>query len=221
MKVAVCFAGLPRFNNRLMLNWKTKIVDRYQAQVFVHTWYDTYSNLSALQSQLTPIIQPTMITAEHFRQFDTSIYTPDRIWPHRSTPKNVLSMWYSINQSFGMALDWSKSHGFEWDIMIRARWDWWFDHMDLVTRDAVTVPADPGLNGHWFTCQNQHHCAHNDQFGYGPPAYMQHYANTFNCVPELYLADGVDFCSELLLTANLLKQNIPIHFDNINFSFGL
>lgn len=221
MKVALCFAGLPRFNNNLMLNWKNKIINRYNAQVFVHTWYDTYPDISSLRAHLCPIIQPTMLAVEHFVQFDTSIYTPERTWPHRSTPNNVLSMWYSINKSFGMAQDWAQSHGFEWDVMIRARWDWWFEHVDIVTRDAVTVPADAGLGGHLFAWQNSTQCAHNDQFGFGPPKYMQHYANTINCVPTLYLNDNVDFCSELLLTANLLKQNIPIHFDNINFRFGL
>jgi len=122
-------------------------------------------------------------------------------------------MWYSIKRSVELALNWDQ-----YDIVCRARFDWWCESIELETHSGLTVPDDPGLGGHHFTYRGVHFIAHNDQFGYGPPDVMQTYATTFDRIPWLYSDDGVDFCSELFLTANMISYNIPVAYQmNMNY----
>jgi len=221
MNIAVCFAGFPRFSSDILHAWNNKLIKPYHAHVFVHTWNLPKFESNKIKETLYQVINPRVIQTENFKEFDTSIYTDDRIWPHRSSPNNVLSMWHSINRSFDLAFNYAANHSFKWDIMIRARWDWRFDNIDLKITNAVTVPNDPGLSKHLFDWRGTQYCAHNDQFGYGPHDMMWHYANTINQIPNLYLNEHIDFCSELLLTANLIQQNISINYDDINFKFGV
>ena len=221
MKIAICFAGLPRFSSDILNAWNRKLVEPYHMHVFVHAWNLPNFGSTEIKHSLYQVIKPRVVQTENFKELDTSIYTDDRIWPHRSSPNNVLSMWHSINRSFDLAFNYAANHNFKWDIMVRARWDWHFDNIDLKVANAITVPNDPGLNRHLFEYRGTQYCAHNDQFGYGPHHLMYHYADTINQIPNLYLNERIDFCSELLLTANLIQQNININYDDINFKFGV
>ena len=128
-------------------------------------------------------------------------------------------MWYSVKKSIELAFAYSRAKKFTWDIIIRARWDWTLQELIVQPTTSIHVPISPGLYGHKFNWQGEEHTAHNDQFAWGPPHQMTRYASTYDQIPHLYNS-GVDFCSELLLTANLLDGNIPITYDNIDFEFG-
>jgi len=39
---------------------------------------------------------------------------------------------------------------------------------------------------------------------------MRDYGETFSRIPWLYSVDGVDFCSELFLTTNMMTKQIPV-----------
>lgn len=114
-------------------------------------------------------------------------------------------------------MDWQDSVGIDYDIICRARFDWWFGGLVLEHNAGLTVPDDPGLSGHRFTYRGQHYIGHNDQFGYGNRSVMQKYLETFDRIPWLY-SDDVDFCSELFLTANMISNNIPVTYQmGINY----
>ena len=214
MKVAVCFAGLPRFTRARLTNWQTNLIKKYDAEVFVHTW----NTGPGILSDLSQHIQPTGLIIEPLQTFDTRQFK-ERVWPHRSNPNSVLSMWSSINKSFGLAFEWAEQQNITWDIMIRARWDWEFDQIDLIRDNAIHVPFDPGLSGHLFSLENQVVCAHNDQFAWGPADQMRIYSSLYDHISWLY-ESGVDFCSEVLLTAHLINHRIDITYENIQFRFG-
>jgi len=214
VKVAVCFAGLPRFTPSRLQNWQTNLIKKYNAQVFVHSW----NTNSQLLLDLQQYIQPTGLIIEPLQTFDTSLYK-ERVWPHRSNPNSVLSMWASINKSFDIAFKYAAQNNFSWDIMIRARWDWEFDRIDLVIDDSIHVPVDLGLAGHLFSYNGETVCAHNDQFAWGSADNMKTYSSLYHHIAELYEA-GIDFCSEVLLTAHLKNHTIEIAYDNIKFNFG-
>lgn len=205
-KVAVCFAGLPRFIPASIVKWRSFVVE-YSADVFVHTWaVDTYQ-VQVIKEQLHSIFCPTQTIIDLPKNINTARYT-ERIWAYRSEPRNVLSMWYSIQQALNLALKSGRSY----DIICRARFDWWCEHIDLYQQLNLTVPDDPGLCNHHFTYLGDWYVGHNDQFGYGSPAVMQKYSETFDQIPWLYNEAGVDFCSELFLTANMIRENIPITY---------
>jgi len=208
-KIAVCFAGLPRLTDITTSCWK-EFIENNNAEVFVHTW----SNQLYFDNSIKNIINtfsPKQIKIEKPKSFDTSIYV-DRVWPHRSNPNNVLSMWYSIYESINLCYRYSLEKRIKYDIVCRARFDWYFNSIHIEEFNGITVPDDPGLNGHHFEYYEKQYLGHNDQFGYGDMNSMIQYANTFNKIPDLYKSAKVDFCSELFLTANLIEVNIPVNF---------
>jgi hypothetical protein len=210
-RVAVCFAGLPRLNHATVVKWQ-QFINKYNADVFVHTWQETTAIRPQIVNHIAEAFAPKQLIIEPVRQFNTARFST-RIWPHRSQPGNVLSMWYSISRSVGAALNWDQ-----YDIVCRARFDWWCDSIELTDCTGLTVPDDPGLSGHHFTYKGEHYIAHNDQFGYGSADVMQTYASTYDRIPWLYSDDGVDFCSELFLTANMISYNIPVTYQqNMNY----
>lgn len=215
-RIAVCFAGLPRLNPLTVPLWQRFISDN-RADVFVHTWLDPTQDRTRLSMQISELFQPKQLLMEPVRRFNTARFS-ERIWPHRSQPGNVLSMWYSIKSSIDLCMDWQDDTGEDYDIICRARFDWWFNGLQLETNDGLTVPDDPGLSGHRFTYQGRPYIAHNDQLGYGSRTVMEKYSQTFDRIPWLYSDDGVDFCSELFLTANMISNNIPVTYQmGINY----
>lgn len=206
LRVAVCFAGLPRLNQSTVPKWQ-QFISRYNADVFVHSWQEPTADKSRIVQQISAEFAPRQLCIEPIKTFNTARFT-ERIWPHRSQPSNVLSMWYSIKNSIKLCTDWAD----DYDIVCRARFDWWCDNIQLEPTDGVTVPDDPGLSGHHFTYNNTQYVGHNDQFGYGSHTAMQAYASTHDRIPWLYSDNGVDFCSELFLTANLISYNIPVTY---------
>lgn len=209
-RVAVCFAGLPRLNQLTMPLWQKFISDN-RADVFIHTWLESSQVRDHLSMQICELLQPKQLLIEPIKKFNTARFS-ERIWPHRSQPSNVLSMWYSIKKSIGLCMDWQDAVGEDYDVICRARFDWWFKEINLESNTGLTVPDDPGLSGHRFKYQGTPYIAHNDQFGYGNRTVMQHYSETFDRIPWLYSDDGVDFCSELFLTANMISRGIPVNY---------
>lgn len=215
-RVAICFAGLPRLNPATMPGWR-RFIGRYDADVFVHTWLEPNANRDRLMASICDMVNPRQLIIEQPVRLNTSIYS-ERIWAYRSEPRNVLSMWYSIKRSMELCMDWQDAVGVDYDIICRARFDWWFDAIDLMSNGGLTVPDDPGLSGHHFAYQGRPYVGHNDQFGYGSRRVMEEYSRTFDRIPWLYKDDGVDFCSELFLTANMIAQDIPVTYQTgINY----
>lgn len=206
-RIALCFAGLPRITPTSTAGWR-RLIDSHDTDVFVHTWASE-SDATWVGSSVSSTYSPTDMVIERPRSFDTALYR-DRIWAYRSEPRNVLSMWYSIQQSITLADRHARRHGVSYDFVCRARFDWHCDILSLEPFDGLTVPDDPGLSGHRFCHRGTWHVAHNDQFGYGSMHVMRDYAETFGRIPWLYDVDGIDFCSELLLTANMLTKRIPV-----------
>lgn len=208
-KVAICFAGLPRLVPETIKSWK-KFIKLYDTDVFVHTWLINSSDRNTVNKKIIDVLQPKLLLTEQAKNFNIARYN-ERVWPHRSDPKNVISMWYSIKESFNLCSMFSKNKNVKYDIICRARMDWWCDNLILNQNDyAITVPDDPGLSGHNFKYNSIPYIGHNDQFGYGSFDMMELYSSTYDRIPWLYSDNGVDFCSELFLTANLISYNIPI-----------
>lgn len=209
-KIAICFAGLPRLNPVTIPLWQ-QFVASNDADVFVHAWLEPGADRDRLTNQICNLFSPRQLMIEPTKSFNTARFN-ERVWPHRSNPSNVLSMWYSIKQSISLCLDWQSAANTDYDIICRARFDWWCSSIVLENNAGLTVPDDPGLSGHNFTYQKQPYVGHNDQFGYGNADVMRDYGTTYDRIPWLYSDDGVDFCSELFLTANMISKNIPVTF---------
>ena len=209
-KVAVCFAGLPRLHATTVPLWE-RFISCYNADVFVHTWLEPTAIRDQVVEKICKHFAPKQLMLEPAKLFNIARYN-ERIWPHRSHPGNVISMWHSIKSSIGLCTAWQSATNSNYDIICRARFDWWCPNLILEQNENLTVPDDPGLSGHNFTYKGTPYVGHNDQFGYGNTKIMQEYAATVDRIPWLYSDDGVDFCSELFLTANMISKKIPVHY---------
>lgn len=204
--LALCFAGLPRITTTSTESWR-RLISAFDTDVFVHAWDMGMPEM--VRNMLSSTYAPVSMVVESQRTFDTSPYT-ERIWAYRSEPRNVLSMWYSISRSLRLADEHAMHAGRSYDFVARARFDWHCDRFELEPFDGLTVPDDPGLNGHNFQYRGSWHVAHNDQFGYGSMEVMRDYAETFHRIPWLYAAERIGFCSELFLTTNMMNKRIPV-----------
>lgn len=219
-KIAVCFSGLPRLVPAATESWRRFIADN-DVDVFAHTWLTGNDDRVRITKSITDRFNPRLLKIEPPRKINIDLYKDsDRIWPYRSEPKNVLSMWTSIHESLSLPKIWSMYKAVSYDVVIRARFDWWCEEIVIENNQGLTVPDSPGLSGHRFTYNGNQYIAHNDQFGYGNPSVMDHYAKTIENIPRLFAIDGVDFCSELLLTANMLSGGVLVNYQK-NMKCGI
>jgi hypothetical protein len=212
MKVAICFSGLPRFVEQTHRYWSRSILAPYNPDVFVHTWRwsDKWNPNHNIAEQIQSLYNPKVLQIESAKHFDTGIYT-DRVWPHRTTPQTVISQWYSIKQSIGHKAKYEEVMGFNYDVVIRARFDWFLKEIQLEQNDMINVALTPTLAGHRFSYDDQIYTGINDQFGFGSSKNMDTYAGLFDNMSSLYANHGVDFCSELFLKGHLVENNIEVN----------
>lgn len=209
MKVALCFSGMPRFVSQTHAYWTQSIISRYKPDVFVHTWAQDKLSQSVLYQQIQSLYQPTVLWTQAPQKFDTRLYA-DRIWPHRTTPSNQLSQYTSIKHSLSLCRQWEIQNGFKYDIVVRARFDWFLNHVDFELNNCVNVAHTPTLSGHKFTWNDQTQLGISDQFAYGNSDVMNTYSQLVTNLPNLYSNYGIDFCGELFLKAHLLYHNIDV-----------
>lgn len=205
MKIALCFSGLPRMLKETYPYWMNCIILKYKPDIFIHTWKQDFDVEHTLHSLYHPII----LRVESSKAFDTSIYI-DRIWPHRTTPNGVLNQWYSVKQSISFKDEYEALTTDTYDIVVRARFDWYLREINFEVNDYVNVANTPGLVEHKFNYNNQQHIGISDQFAYGSSHIMNIYAKLFGNIPFLYQTKEVDFCSELLLKAHLIENQIEV-----------
>jgi hypothetical protein len=191
--------------------WQQSIIAPYQPDIFVHCWKTSTNNFE--QSQIIQCIQdlyvPKAAVFATTPQYDVSSFT-DRIWPHRITPQNQYSQFDGIKRSQLLRHAWEQQHNFRYDIVVRARFDWYLEHVTFEYNSAVNIAHTPTLDGHRFMYDQQPLVGINDQFAYGSSEIMLKYAQLVDNIHHLYHRCGVDFCGELLLKAHLYSLQIPV-----------
>lgn len=159
MKIALCLSGQARFH------WKLKISQYFTHAddfcVFFHTWNDNWIHT---KEQLLDYSRPTDYIIE---DFDYKYYRTLTKQFDDNFRENCIPMYYSINQSIGLAL---KSD-IKFDIIIRSRWDLDIGQLvPFIKNNSINIPR----LGDW-----RGYC---DQFAYGPIEYMKYYSETYNSI---------------------------------------
>ena len=208
MKVALCFSGLPRFVKETYPYWKTCLLDPYKPDVFIHTWKQTTDHTNLLQALYSPIV----LSMENPKQYDTSIYNEEREvqWPYRTTPQTQISQYTGIKKSLQLRQLWEEQHRFKYDVVIRARFDWFLEKINLEINDSINIAHTPTLKGHRFLFRGKEYLGISDQFAYGSSDNMTIYSQLVDNLPTLYKEYKVDFCGELFMKSHLLYNNIPV-----------
>jgi hypothetical protein len=218
MKIALCFSGFPRFYKQTFPFWKACLIDPYKPDVFVHTW-DTSE---VVKHTLHGMYQPKVLKAESAQEWDTSTYNDDhapgrRLWLYRTTHVTQISQYQGIKRSLNLRQSYERSLGFTYDIVIRARFDWYLEKVILEKNNFINVAHTPTLCGHTFSFKGKEYLGISDQFAYGSSANMTTYSELVDNLPNLYHTYKVDFCGELFLKSHLLYHNIDVkehHWNN-------
>jgi len=152
MKIALCFSGLPRFINETYNNLSTNLIQNYDVDVFVHTWYTPGQLMrddgGNLWSAYTFNDNPSSLIKSLYNVKDIKIDTPIdyyndsvlRNYNYELTLKKYMthflndkgkqyfinavhSMWTSIYESNRLKTLYEKENNFVYDVVIRCRFD--------------------------------------------------------------------------------------------------
>jgi hypothetical protein len=210
MKVAICFSGLPRFLAETLPYWRNSIIEPYKPSVFVHTWFggDSYQR-QGLTNTLQSYYSPQSMWIQSPETFDTSLYT-QRIAPFRTTAQNVISQFTSIQRSLQLCEQYETANNFQFDIVVRARFDWYLKEVVFEINNQINVALTPTLLNHRLTFQGLPYVGISDQFAYGSSDNMRLYGKLADNIPHLYRDHLLDFCGEILLKGHLLSCDLEV-----------
>lgn len=209
-KVAICFSGLPRFTHVMpSVRWQ-QYIRKFNADVFVHTWILDDESRKDTVGKINSYFNPKVLKLEKSRNYPLDQFS-QRVWS-TVIPYNVFSAYASIYECMKLVNNFSYLNNFQYDFVIRARFDVLVDNLNLEPVIGVAVPDDPDKHCLKFNYRGQDLFGINDLAAYGNQHFMTLYSNVFENLHNLYHGENVDMCSELFLTSNLVRQNVPIVF---------
>jgi hypothetical protein len=199
MRVAMIFNGLIRLNDITNQHW-LGLIERYKADVFVHTWRE-----SDKIQEVLDLYQPTGYQIDDPIQPDVSRYM-DRIYPGVN-PHNMLSMWTSVKRGWEMVESHYAKVGYEPDLIIRTRFDLLTSEMILEPDQPLVLPMQPDKLPACFHLSRQFLVQQQDVICYGHMDSIGKYCKTLDNIDYIWdQTTDTQMTSELLLSANLWLQ---------------
>jgi len=220
-KIALCLSGQPRYIIDGYNQIKTHILDKYDVDVFIHTWFDetktgerfdfspnnTYGRTGVLEPNtlvlISELYNPLALVYE--KKIDFNTYNDVNYEKQR--PLSLYSMYYSILKSNELKSKYEVEKQFKYDLVIRCRFDIIFNtfNLDLETINTDLVYVSGEINPY-----------PNDQFAVSNSENMDKYASLFNNI-KLYYGKGFkEFVNEKILRYHISEQNLKIYFTNNN-----
>jgi hypothetical protein len=235
MKIAISLSGLPRQYKAGYEELKKWFLDRYDCDVYIHTWYDTQSvfhtghkfapNVSYKfteenYNELLELYKPKNYTFQKPIPFDANGLTSKL-----GVKLNVsLSTFYSLQHSFNLI----KESGIHYDYIIRTRFDLRFT--DYISSECtflkdISLLNPNQLNHFQYSDDPSVRVAEiDDLFAIGSLEVMDVYCNTFSYILNyLYMneeykewlnnliPDPEHLVNESLLKFHLLKNNTTLN----------
>lgn len=145
MKIALCLSGQPRFIEETFQNIKSNLLDKYDVDLFVHTWYDSIPNpynttphliyeKEQLEDCIKELYKPVSFKIEKQKTFNTKeidvVDTVARWGPaynsedgHKYWINMQRCMWYSIMMSNLLKETYRLENNVEYEYVIKWRFD--------------------------------------------------------------------------------------------------
>ena len=219
MKIAICFSGQIRELDKSLEYWKN-IIQKYNIDVYGSFW-ETDEDSKSFFNQLNP----KNVEYEDFNSFQPTIdiFNQEVSVPVCSEPiedknshrvinfglhpndidyimkNNILSMWYKVWRANIL----SKKENY--DIVIRARTDIYFDEIEIEKNDYLNIPWGWRCNTYWDGCGGPI-----DMFAYSKPEIMDFYSSVFLYLTRFLKEDQYFFPAENVLKAHLSQIDISI-----------
>jgi hypothetical protein len=235
MKIALLFAGQPRYLDEGYENIYEKILSKYDVDCFVHTWWDESLVGKRLEFYHKLSYDRTYFYKENTLETIMSLYSP-KIMMHQkqkefeiyegnyalSNPLSAYSQWYSVMKVNELKNQYMQSSGTNYDLVIRCRFDCKLAKFNIDLKQYLNtdflyskvIPDDvikPLIT---------------DQFAISSSKVMDSYCNLYNHLHQYYLngqgnqKDG--WVAERLITYHLNMQNIEIkNIDPNNFDVDI
>lgn len=198
MKIALCFSGQLRSVDKAYDYYARNLFEHYDVDVFVHTWRKNAKTEKLMLEKYLPIHADIDFELDH-NYLNTK-------YPRILDPKHpacfTVQMFYSIFASNQLKKQHELKMGFEYDWVIRSRFDYAlnrFIDFDECKQDVVYVPNKEHHHALGLTC--------NDQFAWGSSPIMDKYCNTFMNLDRLYV-EGFPMNGEQMLSGNLQLNNL-------------
>ena len=191
MRTALCLSGQIRCSDRTIQSLKEKIIDKYNCDVFIHTWRD--------KGHVVP--HHYIENYQHkYREIDYSFieeYNPKKIkieYPNYNMFKvktlnsrfyNTLMMWYGIYQANELRKEYEIQNNVMYNCVIRCRFDLFFENFTIpvLKNNTIYLPPNENINQP-FSSQMRKMLERlgesympNDQFAYGNSSSMDYYCS--------------------------------------------
>lgn len=204
MKVALAFFGQPRFvdNIKVINTYKNVIIDKYDTDVFCHTWwtgdggeydYSTWSKikncpipkdaLEVIDTNYHPVVleydpPTTFELPPKAKEFIDQKFTGKHPHGNHWNPKNysnVMSQLKSIQKVSELVEDYTKKTGTEYDFIVLARYD----------TSLINFPDLNSCDSSKFYLPG-HHPRFPDTIQFFGPRYLDWSKNAFNDIENVY-----------------------------------
>ena len=136
MNVAVILTGHMRCWEQVFPNFKERIIDRYNPDIFIHTWedeayWDPHSKAGITENgptidyeKIIETYKPVDFVMENLDDFKEGFEERAAYYTnHYHVPKNIISMLYKLGQGVMMMEDHMFRTGKTYDLVIRVRPD--------------------------------------------------------------------------------------------------
>jgi hypothetical protein len=191
MKIALCFAGLPRHFEKGYEYYKRNLLDRYDVDVFFHTWDDTE------HEKVAELYRPKDYSTSKKLDANTINTTYTRCADAINFPAYAtVSSFFSIYHSCLLKTNYEIRNGFKYDWVIKTRFDYALNiplPLEQLDSERVYVPNCRYTPAHDFC---------NDQFAFSSSINMNKYMSTYLLMDHFYEHDTV-MNAEDMLSANL------------------
>jgi hypothetical protein len=213
-KIALCFSGEIRDLERTKEYW-SELIKKYDIDVYGSFW-DTYNTeLGDTIENFHRIYNVKKVEVENYNSFNESTLSILRmgiepptslLYFLRDSCQNfgTMSMWYKIWRANLL----TKDLGINYDIVIRARTDSYFDNeLDISINDMLNVPYGRIRLDNYDKSEGI-----SDLFAYGSPKMMDYYSTCYFFIMS-YLEQGFNLVPhEHLLHTHMNKISVPIRF---------
>jgi len=216
MRTALLLSGHFRDANSCFPYIKEKILDLYDADVFISTWnpegdFENYipvptRNLenSYTFDQIIKAYKPKMIKSEDLnspkiqtliaRDWDLDTFGPMN---GEFNTVSIFCMWYKITSAFHLMEEYESECNFKYDFIIKGRFDLKiYDHLQIKENtNYVNIPCGFDWRG-----------GYNDLIAWGSREAMIYYGSLLLKMEQYVKSDGVFFHPETLLKHHLLNS---------------
>lgn len=197
MKIAVCISGQPRAYMQGYEYMKRNLLDKYDCDIFIHTWHNKVyrsSDVIELYKPVDFLVENTLSKSFYDSKFTN---TPNAAgWP----PHATVSMFYSMFQSLMLKTKHELLFN-KYDWVVKTRFDYAingvipFEQLDknklYIPNCRMTPMRDFG----------------NDQFAFGSNMIMTDYMSTYLYMNQYYEA-GCAMIGEDMMSANLHRHGL-------------